>query len=79
MNEVTSDKIATGGQPRERRVVRPSGFAGSMQKDAFLKKNSKYGVVYFCTACGKQARGTDFQNGSHHHWTWCLRFEDSNA
>lgn len=73
--EVNTNDAAAHGVSVQRLVMRPSGFKGSMKNDKFLKKNAVYGVKYFCTKCGKQALGTDFKNGRHHHWKWCELFE----
>jgi hypothetical protein len=56
----------------DRKVIRPSGWKGKMT-DSFLLKDSKYGQMYFCTSCGKSARGTNFRTDRHHHFSWCER------
>lgn len=50
------------------RITKPSGWKGA-KEDAYWTKDSKYGVRYKCSACGREVLGSG--SADRMHWTDC--------
>jgi hypothetical protein len=51
-------------------TTKPPGWKG-IREDPYWTKDTKYGVRYKCSACGREALGIRYGIMSHNHYKTC--------